>query len=342
MKIMIINDTDNDYHFGCSGTSTAIKQELRKHGELLESHTVMDSWNGPCCPGEDFTAADFDDAEFQTRWEQANKDLITRLKEADLCVCNGEGTICGWQNRSGVRTLLYLIYYIKNTLHKKCYIINHSCFPVPSPYADTSNDVCGIYRKVYSAVDFCAVRDVYSLSILNKLGIHATLAFDCLPLYIHKQFKETITTTPKEYILLSGGVMFRNDILRFIKEELPKYRKQITKDVIFLMAKLPREAEDDNQCIKEIEAFQSSSWNTFRYGKISIYYAHSLDEWLTVIKNAKILISGRFHHSVAAHTFGTPYVVFDSNTPKTTVLRDVQGYSNTQELSKLNFLPFSK
>lgn len=33
---------------------------------------------------------------------------------------------------------------------------------------------------------------------------------------------------------------------------------------------------------------------------------------------------------------------FDSNTPKTTVLRDVQGYSNTQELSQLNFLPFSK
>ena len=114
MKIMIINDTDNDYHFGCSGTSTAIKQELRKHGELLGSHTVMDSWNGPCCPGEDFTAADFDDAEFRTKWEQANECLIEQQTSASATV--------RVPFAAGSTALGYVLCFISFTTSKKRYI----------------------------------------------------------------------------------------------------------------------------------------------------------------------------------------------------------------------------
>lgn len=32
MKVLIINDTVNSYHWGCYGTSTAIKESLRLRG----------------------------------------------------------------------------------------------------------------------------------------------------------------------------------------------------------------------------------------------------------------------------------------------------------------------
>ena len=107
------------------------------------------------------------------------------------------------------------------------------------------------------------------------------------------------------------------------------------------MAKTKREADDDKMCIQAIAEFQQKRLNTIKYGKINIYYARNLDEWLSVIKNAKMLISGRFHHSIAAYTFGVPYKVYDSNTPKTTALRDVLGHEDVTSLSRRNFLPFT-
>ena len=45
MKILLVNDTENDYHFGCTGTSRAVKKYLSQKGELqAKSYTVIDSW----------------------------------------------------------------------------------------------------------------------------------------------------------------------------------------------------------------------------------------------------------------------------------------------------------
>lgn len=46
----------------------------------------------------------------------------------------------------------------------------------------------------------------------------------------------------------------------------------------------------------------------------------SLKDWLTTIAEARLLVSGRFHHSIAAAFLGTPFVVLESNTPKNTAL----------------------
>lgn len=49
---------------------------------------------------------------------------------------------------------------------------------------------------------------------------------------------------------------------------------------------------------------------------IEMYGAKNFTEWLSVIKHAKILISGRYHYTIGAMCTGTPTVYFPSNTPK--------------------------
>jgi polysaccharide pyruvyl transferase WcaK-like protein len=50
--------------------------------------------------------------------------------------------------------------------------------------------------------------------------------------------------------------------------------------------------------------------------KIKLIHATSEVQWLSEISSSRLLISGRFHHSIAAACLRTPFVVLDSNTPK--------------------------
>ena len=44
------------------------------------------------------------------------------------------------------------------------------------------------------------------------------------------------------------------------------------------------------------------------------------------MRRARLLVSGRFHHSIAAAALGTPFVVFNSNTPKIDGLMALLGH----------------
>ena len=284
------------------------------------------------------TLQDFDSEIMFKEWCIQHVELIKRIKLADVCVFNGEGTLWGWDNRPATQNLLYLMYILKKRYHKKVYVINHSCFPIQSPY-DQLTPVCDIYRKVYSVIDFCAVRDIYSLAILNKMGVSAVLAFDCLPLYVRDLFSEKKISVPKKYICLSGGVTFYQRFKKFIKHGLKQYKK-ISRHFIFLMSNTNSPAGDDLECLKIIKEtrFRQKLQNI----KIDIRWADDVDEWLTYIKKSELLISGRFHHSIAANVFNVPCICFDSNTPKTTVIRDIHNHTDIISLSERNFLPFKK
>jgi polysaccharide pyruvyl transferase WcaK-like protein len=49
---------------------------------------------------------------------------------------------------------------------------------------------------------------------------------------------------------------------------------------------------------------------------IQIVAATSELEWLSAIAESALLVSGRFHHTLAAAFVDTPFVVMESNTPK--------------------------
>ncbi len=330
MKILFCNDTEDNYHYGCTATSLGIKNELKKYGKVIGSHTVFDSWNNQNYPKN---IDDFDDPDLFNKWSEQNTTLIEKIEQADLCVINGEGTIHGFPDRPGTQNLLYLAYILKKNFGKKVHIINHSCFPIYSPY-DPLNEICTIYKKVYQLLDFVAVRDVYSLAILNKIGINAVLAFDCLPLYVKNLFKETPVSIKGSYVCLSGGAAFFLKFKKFLKHDLKKYRKHADK-FVFLVSDTKVVSQDDQICIDLINRYNKKWYNRFR--KIEIYHAKNVDEWLSVIKNTTLMVSGRFHHSIACKCFSVPYVCFDSNSPKMTVLRDIKHHDDLIDLAYKNF-----
>jgi polysaccharide pyruvyl transferase WcaK-like protein len=54
---------------------------------------------------------------------------------------------------------------------------------------------------------------------------------------------------------------------------------------------------------------------------VEVLHACSEVGWLSSIASARMVVSGRFHYSIAAAWLGTPFVALDSNTPKMRGLR---------------------
>ena len=76
--------------------------------------------------------------------------------------------------------------------------------------------------------------------------------------------------------------------------------------------------------------------------RLEVVYAENVDEWLDYIKNSELLISGCFHHSIAAYALNIPYITYASHSPKTSVPYDIKNHKDIISLCKRNFLPFLK
>lgn len=305
--ILFINDTEDDYHYGCTATSRTIKDHIRssRPGYKIVSINVREVWKAGCPPlKEHFFIKD------QKDWyEEANPQLVELVRKASYVVVNGEGTIVGYDGRPGTQNLLYLIKLAED-FGKSVSLINHSAFPSDDP------QVLEIYRKVYSNLTFCAVRDPVSLAKLESLGcLNVRLAFDSSPDYIERLFQEAEIPYERDgYICLSGG----RDVFRVIPEFLERCAPQLSeafgKRLVFLMSDTAVKAEDDLRCIEAIEKFNQ------RGGvQVEVYWAHNVNEFLTFINNAFCTITGRFHHSVMATALNKPFVVYSTNTPKNEV-----------------------
>lgn len=337
MKIILLNDTEDNCHHGCTATTRAVKARLAKAGELLSSYRVWDAWHAPVFPE---VPEDFDDENLFAKWKDAEKNLAANIEAADVVVITGEGTIMGWEGRRATRVLLYLAYIAKIRYNKKVYFINHSCFPVASPYDKVDGDVCKLYAKVYSLADFIAVRDVYSLGILNKLGINATLACDCLPLYVRDHYRPVETGLKGDYVCINGGISFAKKFGEFLDHGLKDYAHHSRRFVFLFSLTGIEQAKDDLELIKQIDAWNRKLKNRLGRYTVEVYRAKNVDEWLSVIRGAKLLVSGRFHHSLAAWSLKVPYVCFASHTLKTTVPNAIMGHEDVHALSERNFLPF--
>lgn len=333
-NILLINDTEDDYHFGCTATSYAIKNKLRQNCKTLDTISVQEIWqitNPPKNKQEFFSKP------FIKQYIQNNQQYINKIKKANKIVINGEGTILGFSNRNGTQNLLFLAY-IAQLLKKNISIINHSCFPLLSIYSrEDQPETISIYKTIYSNLSYCCVRDMRSLAILNRIGItNAKLGFDCLPIYIHSFYKECpIKYSPKSYIVLSGGIAFAKIFKEFLEENISKITKTFKKKIIFLMSHTTIQSYDDIELLKIIEEFNNNS-NI----KIDIYWAQNVNEFLSIIQNAFFQISGRFHHSIAALFFGTPFLVYASNSPKTNIFNDFGDRMHTLYIDEKYDIPF--
>lgn len=127
-NFLFLNDTEGDYHFGCSCTSRLIRERLLEHGHC-DSFGVLEVWSTDIPP-----VSEWDHADAFRKWETEHAELSNKLHKCDTIVANGEGTILLWEGRKGTQALLFLLYAAKIHLGKRCVLINHSSFPFLSLY----------------------------------------------------------------------------------------------------------------------------------------------------------------------------------------------------------------
>src|SRR5207244_119476 len=76
-------------------------------------------------------------------------------------------------------------------------------------------------------------------------------------------------------------------------------------------------AADEARFVDALRAQDANDW--------AYVDAKSLEDWLSTIGAAALLVSGRFHHSLAAFSLRTPFVMLTSNTPKMNALAAMLG-----------------
>jgi polysaccharide pyruvyl transferase WcaK-like protein len=192
------------------------------------------------------------------------------------------------------------------------------------PQDDLSLDnpnITGLYKLVYDTIDFSAIREPVSSSLASKMNIEFTESFDCMPLYIKQHYKPHGNKDSKTLLIAGSAAWLHLNILSNESGNIEEFEKGLSQFISylnimsekgyklqFLYGAKEYPAKDDREFMAFIEKRLSRSW--------TVLTATSLDEWLAHIENAALLVSGRFHHSIAAACLGTPFIALNSNTPK--------------------------
>jgi polysaccharide pyruvyl transferase WcaK-like protein/Flp pilus assembly protein TadD len=309
-RAILLNDTSYWYHWGCTCTSLALHQGLQAAGYVVESVpiTVVQGLPGLPC-----SVDDFDSEQVFNDFCAKNPMLLEQLGRGDIIVANGEGTLHG--AGPAAVALLYLIHVAKRWLGKNTQVINHSCYPSDQ---DTPNSaiVEELYRKVYTGLDRVVVRESGSSAALAKLGVTAEEGFDCLPLFADTHRPERRMSDKR--VVIAGTVALSQEFLT-LTVKLAERLLALGYQIDVLAGANAYIASDDVAFVQVLHPHLR--------GRYRLVAATSEHEWLETIQNADLLISGRFHHTIAAAWLGTPFLVSASNTAKIDGLLERLGIS---------------
>jgi len=303
-RALLINDTRSWYHWGCSCTSLALHTQLRRRSASVDSVPIQRLVQISERP---MTLGDFDDDSFFERFSAANADVIAQLQRAETVFVNGEGTLHGVSAQS--LSLLYVAYIAKRRFGHPVHIINHSCYPDDTDVAKDT-PAFELYRRVYRVMDFIAVREPVSAQLMKDVGITATEAFDCLPLFVrdHKSLISCVDATQPRSVVIAGSAAWgASAVVQALGKFIVKLHGTGLHPVVLIGADAHL-AADDVQFVTTLQRVAG--------GHFQLRNATSELEWLRSIADARLLVSGRFHHSIAAACLGTPFLLMESNTPK--------------------------
>jgi tetratricopeptide (TPR) repeat protein/polysaccharide pyruvyl transferase WcaK-like protein len=296
--VLLLNDTSYWYHWGCTCTSLALHEALRDRGLLVDAVPITHINTLAPLPA---TLADLDDEKFFQSFCARNPALIERLQKVAWVVVNGEGSIHDLGPTA--LALLYVAYIAKQRLGKHTRIINHSGYPTAIGNSAAAD---AVYRKIYGVLDFVAVREDLSGARLAQLGIATTASFDCLPLYVARHPPARRTGSERRVVI--AGSMHEGPALLDLLPGLIRRLDSQGYQVEILAGANAWIARDDVQLLQALRRRIDGGYR--------LVAATSEAEWLAGIAGAKLLISGRFHYSIAAACLGTPLLLAASNTTK--------------------------
>lgn len=299
---LLINDTSEAYHWGCYATATEIRLTLEESGYAVSSIPVADIHN--LSPGP-LAEPQFSDEGFRRAFLHDNPDIAGQLEKADIVVVNGEGTLHGLRRASF--NLLYLIRLADAVFGKPVAVINTSVFP----YGNGAHDdgAARLYRTMLGSADHLIVRESASLGVAETCGLEATLSFDCLPRYWARTGPPDTTAAQSGEVILGGGFGLTPEVMLTLLEGAKDILRGYT--LVYVTGANGQPANDDTPFIEVLKASRLN---------IEHRVTASFEDWRSTIANADALISGRFHHTIAAACAGTPAVVFAAGTPKNTGL----------------------
>jgi len=195
-------------------------------------------------------------------------------------------------------------------------IVNHSCYPddVPTP---TGSPVEAFYRAVYEALDGVTVREPVTAALLEAWGLRPVHGFDCLPLFAAAHAADIARDAGGGDRLLLAGSVADGGTLAAALGALARDACSAGLRPAFLFGAAGGLAADDHAFARALAAASG--------GTVELLHATSEAQFLGAIADARLLVSGRFHYSIAAAALGTPFLALDSNTPKMDGLLAVLG-----------------
>jgi len=298
-RAILVNDTAYWYHWGCTCTSLALHEGWRAAGYAVESVAIT---TVNALAGLPNSVEEFDSEQVFNGFCAAQPALVAQLRRGDIVVVNGEGSLHGLgQTALG---LLYLMYVSWRWLGKRTQVVNHSAYPAAadSPAAALAN---ALYQKVYAGLDRVVVREPASAAVLASLGIVVEEGFDSLPLFANAHMP--MAERDDKRIVLAGTVALTEEYLVLVCG-LAEHALACGYGVDVLVGANAYLAGDDI-------AFVNALHRRLK-GRYRLVAATSEMEWLQAIRSSYLLVSGRFHHTIAAAWLGTPFLVSASNTSK--------------------------
>lgn len=166
---------------------------------------------------------------------------------------------------------------------------------------------------------------------MKKLNIKAVESFDCMPLYIRDNYIRSSIKHSNELLIAGSATWLQLNIPSKQKGNIEdftqglfgfnRYLKKMSSKgfkIKFLSGAKGYPAKDDKEFIEYMQKQFHINWE--------VYEAISLNDWLRTIEESTMLVSGRFHHTIAAASLRTPFLMLNSNTPKMKGLAKVLSY----------------
>lgn len=298
---LILNYTATSYHWGCYATSVALHNALTDAGYAVMTAPVEATHAITTTPG---SAEDLQSDSFQIAFETGNGLLCQMIRDCDVVVINGEGTL--HRDHAGPRNLLALAYIAATRYGRQVHMVNHSCFPNGDDGVAT-DEVEALYRLALGACASRVAREPLTVDRYRRWGLSVEQGFDSLPAWLDTYMPRLRHKAPTDTrILIAGGVSWYEAVSEHFAKALLQLDRAAS--ISFLGGAYRREPPEDKRTMDALKPLMP---------QLTYTAPASANDWLREIAGATLLVTGRFHHAVAAAALGTPFVAIASNTPKT-------------------------
>lgn len=245
-----------------------------------------------------------------------NHSNLTLFNTADVVVINGEGTL--HHGRRKGRWLLDAAKYFKSH-GKKVFLINALWQDNPADW----HALLGNFDKIWCRDSFSSLQ--LSAFLNQPISWHGDLSL----------YSEKIPNFDK----VRKGTIIGDSVSKSLTKKLWKFQAKycpeakivpILKGAKFISPHLSPVSKGVQQWLNS--RFRTSNLNKFS----NLHYAQNENEYLDIISNSALSITGRFHAISLAILSGTPFVGVESNSHKISALVNDIGISSNRLIENTN------